>query len=616
MTITAHIYAQISALSHKNIQGRLLDKSRHELFFMARFCISACAVASAPLYFLWAGIPSLYEVAAFCCMMMPLISIAALSRTGRLAFAHSINAAGTIGFAFILTASGHMSPDFALAWSMMLPVEAALMIGKRGALLTGLCVLASLTILSLGDGLGIFVLNPAASAHPLLLAAPVMLYGLWLSLAGLRLMDVSKQENSSQAADYTALTQIIRDLIIRTDRTGSVLKASSNGLAQFNLELKDLSGRGLFERIHVADRPLYLKTLSDAVNMRQTSTAVLRLRSTGANIYDSNVVPVFRWVEISSHALPITEAEDSLSSLEIVSILRDITDQITRESEILAAREDSDIAAKWKDRFLANVSHELRTPLNAIIGFSDMLSNEQIAPKDPAKIREYASIICTSGQHLLEVVNTILDMSRIESGNYELDSEPFDLAKIIEQTCDMVRLKAEANGVTILRHLDARITEMTADKRAVKQILLNLVSNAVKFTPRDGRVEISTRPDGNHVLFIVSDNGIGISAPDLAKLGNPFFQVSREHNRSHEGTGLGLSVVRGLVGLYNGRISIDSAPGQGTTITVRLPVDRGAYPTQAPEPAKIEIIPHYQTAKIESFSHYAGSTSRITGRAS
>ena len=183
----------------------------------------------------------------------------------------------------------------------------------------------------------------------------------------------------------------------------------------------------------------------------------------------------------------------------------------------------------------------------------------------------------------------------------------------------MLRLKAEANGVRINKSFDARSVEMTADKRAITQILLNLVSNAVKFTPRNGNVNINTQPDGNHILISVADNGIGISAHDLTKLGNPFFQASGAHNRSHEGTGLGLSVVRGLVGLYEGRILVESTPGKGTKITVRLPVAHGARSIKSPAPAKIEILTQYASAsppKIEQLSLYARKSQPVKERAS
>ena len=603
MIIIAHLYAQIRALCHKSVQGQPIEKARHELFFMARFFGSACATASAPLFILWAGVPNVAEVAAFGCMILPLLSVVILSRTGNILMAQAINTASMIGFASLLILGANMPLEAGLAWLILVAIEATLMLEGTAAALTGLSVIVAVVALCLSARLGYVPPGELSASERLAFTLPALSYGMWVSIASAHLSAISRRTMRKQAVDYATLTDAIGDLIIRTDRSGAVLKASLDGLKLFHLGPQDLSGRGLFERIHVADRPLYLKTISDAVNLEQTTSAILRLRTGKVSANDDNDLPVFTWVELRGRALAQLAGNQHFANAEgseVVAVLRDVTDRVLRETENTASRLETELASKWKDRFLANVSHELRTPLNAIIGFSDMLSNEQIAPKDPEKIREYAAIVRTSGQHLLEVVNTILDMSKIESGNYELDSEPFELPTVIDQTCDMLRLKAEENGVTISKNFDARVPEMTADKRAVKQILLNLVSNAVKFTPRNGTVDIATKPDGNHVLFIVTDSGIGISAQDLTKLGNPFFQASGSHSRSHEGTGLGLSVVRGLVGLHDGRISIASTPGQGTRITIRLPLERSARQGKTHEPAKIEILSQYQSTSPAS----------------
>ena len=174
---------------------------------------------------------------------------------------------------------------------------------------------------------------------------------------------------------------------------------------------------------------------------------------------------------------------------------------------------------------LANVSHELRTPLNAIIGFSEILGNPDIAPKDPARQREYADIINASGEHLLGLVNTILDMSKIEAGHFEIEPEPFDLAWLIDFCCDVVKLKAEAKKIALSRACPPRLEDIFADKRACKQILLNLISNALKFTPEGGKVTVTVSADGPFVEIAVADTGIGVTQKDLSRLGDPFFQV-------------------------------------------------------------------------------------------
>jgi two-component system, cell cycle sensor histidine kinase DivJ len=213
-------------------------------------------------------------------------------------------------------------------------------------------------------------------------------------------------------------------------------------------------------------------------------------------------------------------------------------------------------------------------------------------PIDVARRREYADIIRSSGQHLLSVVNSILDISKIEAGSFQITPDHFELEPLIAQCCDMVRLKAEENGVQLHREPSVNIPEIVADKRAVKQILINLVSNAVKFSNTGGRVTLRSRVNGNAVTIEIEDGGIGVMARDLARLGDPFFQAKDSYDRPYEGTGLGLSVVRGLVGLHGGSMKVESAPGEGTRVTITLPLDCRTQPEQArSRGARIETIP-------------------------
>jgi cell cycle sensor histidine kinase DivJ len=224
-------------------------------------------------------------------------------------------------------------------------------------------------------------------------------------------------------------------------------------------------------------------------------------------------------------------------------------------------------------KFLANMSHELRTPLNAIIGFSDMLMNEERMRLDAARRGEYAKLINDSGTHLLSVVNGILDMSKMETGDFEISPEPFAPAQVIGNCCDIMALKARECGLDLAMRLPAELAEIIADKRAFKQILLNLISNAVKFTDRGGRVTVTAAVEGADILVTVEDTGVGIAADDLAQVGRPFFQARAAYDRRHDGTGLGLSIVRGLVKLHGGEFNIASRLGEGTRVVVRMPLN-------------------------------------------
>jgi cell cycle sensor histidine kinase DivJ len=208
------------------------------------------------------------------------------------------------------------------------------------------------------------------------------------------------------------------------------------------------------------------------------------------------------------------------------------------------------------------------------------------------------------------VVNSILDMSKIEAGRFDILAEPFDVGPLIDACCDILSLKAEQAGVALVRDYPDRLEELVADKRACKQILINLLSNALKFTPRNGRITVGVRPEGNMLAFFVSDTGIGIKAADLPHLGDAFFQASSAYDRTHEGTGLGLSVVRGLVGLHGGTISVESTEGEGTCVTIRLPLDCRSNGSIRAAVA-IEFGPRRASARFEEFSNQSKTVKKI-----
>ena len=262
----------------------------------------------------------------------------------------------------------------------------------------------------------------------------------------------------------------------------------------------------------------------------------------------------------------------------MVAVLRDVSERKAQEDAVELARIESERANAAKSRFLATMSHELRTPLNAIIGFSEMLTNEQLT-FDEARKLEYARLINESGRHLLSVVNGILDMSKMETGNFEIAPEPFEPAPSILNCCDILALKAREAGVEIRTRAAADLPEIVADRRALNQILINLISNAVKFTPRGGNVTVAAVREGARLAVSVEDTGVGIGEDDLQHVGEAFFQARASYDRRHDGSGLGLSIVKGLVRLHGGDMEIRSRLGVGTQVTVRLPLDgTGARP--------------------------------------
>jgi cell cycle sensor histidine kinase DivJ len=216
------------------------------------------------------------------------------------------------------------------------------------------------------------------------------------------------------------------------------------------------------------------------------------------------------------------------------------------------------------------MSHELRTPLNAIMGFSDVMRGRLFGPLSD-RYTEYAQLIHESGAHLLDLINDILDMSKIEADRYQLSLEDFDAREAVSAALRLMRVQADAAGVQLRGVLPPGPLEVRADRRAVKQIALNLLANALKFTPHGGQVTVTAQGSGDTLELVVADTGIGIAPDDLERLGRPYEQAG-DPAQNARGTGLGLSLVRAFAGLHGGELSIESVLGEGATFSVRLPV--------------------------------------------
>ncbi|MEK9968683.1 MAG: HAMP domain-containing sensor histidine kinase [Ferrovibrio sp.] len=236
------------------------------------------------------------------------------------------------------------------------------------------------------------------------------------------------------------------------------------------------------------------------------------------------------------------------------------------------ARQQAEEASLSKTRFLANMSHELRTPLNAIIGFAEVIQKQLLGPMGNPRYAEYVDDILSSGQHLLSLINNILDMSKIESGSWRIQPEMTDPVEIMEASLRTFRERAEGRGVFMSMTVDARLFEGFVDRQALRQILLNLISNAVKFTPPGGRIEVGAEPlqDGAFAIW-VKDTGIGIAPENIPVVLAPFGQVENDLTRQYEGTGLGLPLVKSLVEMHGGRFEFHSALDDGTTIRAEFP---------------------------------------------
>ena len=260
----------------------------------------------------------------------------------------------------------------------------------------------------------------------------------------------------------------------------------------------------------------------------------------------------------------------------------DITEQKREEAELIASKEEAEIANRSKSEFLANMSHELRTPLNSILGYSQMMMDGLLGPLGNPKYKDYAKAINVSGTHLFNIISDILDISKIEAGKASIEESDVDLAAVITGCTAMMEVRAQEKLIELEVDAPADLPRLRADERQVKQIVLNLLSNAVKFTPEGGRVVVrALLTEEAAVEIAVVDSGIGICAADMLKVLQPFGQVAESHRRGHEGTGLGLPICDSLLRLHGGELTIESEVGSGTTVTVHFPPERTVpAPTQ------------------------------------
>jgi PAS domain S-box-containing protein len=257
-----------------------------------------------------------------------------------------------------------------------------------------------------------------------------------------------------------------------------------------------------------------------------------------------------------------------------LSWITDITARKKAEEELVKSKEAAEFANRAKTEFLANMSHELRTPLNAILGFSEVIANGMFGPVGNPKYVEYASDIHKSGQLLLDLINDVLDLSKLEAGKLALHETNIALPNVIAQCVSLVKDRAASAAVALVLDLPPAIPDVRGDERAIKQILLNLLSNAIKFTPDGGTVTIRARCSESGLALSVCDTGIGMGPEDIKVALSPFGQVDSKLARKHQGTGLGLPISRSLARLHGGDLGIESVPDKGTTITVHFPSQR------------------------------------------
>lgn len=379
-------------------------------------------------------------------------------------------------------------------------------------------------------------------------------------------------------SDITEQRAAAEALRMSEERYALVTKASNEGIWDWDIKtgklyvshrVEELLGpkagywfrkNSVYKIIHPDDRTAYKDALVRHLK-GETPSFECEFRS-----IDNAVEP--RWLR--NRGLALRDARGR--AVRMTGSIADISGRKRAEEEMLEATELAEVASRAKTEFLANVSHELRTPLNAIIGFSDLITSEVFGPIGSDKYSDYAKTINDSGQHLLGIINDILDVSRIEIGKLDFRPEPVDLTAAIDTCMRLIRSRADTAGLTLRRNVQKGLPKLRADPRRIKQVILNLLSNATKFTANGGTVTLRARltPTGTLVVS-VTDTGIGMKAADVKKVMLPFVQVDSKLARKYEGTGLGLPLAKSFVELHGGTIKIKSAPRKGTTVSVYLP---------------------------------------------
>ena len=456
-----------------------------------------------------------------------------------------------IGYLASLT-GGVMSP--LTVWFALVPAEAALAGGRPAVTRAGIAAGAAFAAVAGMEALGMLppsrLLLPVWQVYAVSVLA-ALVQAVLIAAAAQDRQRAADAAAAEGAAMYRFLADNAMDLITRHTGDGVIRYASPATLALLGRVPEEISGQVMMALTHADDVSAMQTALMEASYFGRDGSAEVRLRRRDGT---------YVWAEFRCRP-----AQDG----DIVAVTRDISERKRQEQALVEARDAALGASRAKSSFLANMSHELRTPLNAIIGFSEMMNREMFGPIGP-RYQEYSCLIHESGSHLLELINSVLDMSKIEAGKFQLSEELFDLEETAQSAVRFLKIPAERAGVALKLSIAPNARLMFADRRAIKQILVNLLSNGVKYTPPGGAVRVTARI-AQGMEIIVSDSGTGISKADLERLGRPFEQVENADTRAKEGTGLGLALVKSLALMHGGEAVLESALGEGTTVTVRLP---------------------------------------------
>jgi PAS domain S-box-containing protein len=377
-----------------------------------------------------------------------------------------------------------------------------------------------------------------------------------------------QRERDDAISLLTSVFDVSEVGIIVTDHNQRIIRVNDSFIRIYGWKREELVGRLFFEIVAPEEREQARRNHEEFIK---------------SGIRSSGEVKIMRRDKNVANALYTTAAlELSHGRRFQVTTIMDITLRKQMEMTLRYSKEQADIANQAKSQFLANMSHELRTPLNAIIGFSEMMMKETFGPLGNGRYKEYLGDIHVSAKHLLEIINEVLDMSKIEAGRVELDEEYFNVGQLISAVTRMMASRAFSSGLTIREEVQDMLPPLHADSRLIRQVLINLVGNAVKFSHTNGIITVRAQVLANgNMELMVKDDGIGIPKERIAEALEPFGQITSSEQKQHQGTGLGLPLAKAMVELHGGRLRVESDAGKGTSVFFELPAHRVGHRKKA-----------------------------------
>jgi cell cycle sensor histidine kinase DivJ len=566
--IAAVFRQAVSTWVHRDIRDEA-ERARQASLLIHLMAGAVFVMAVLPMALLPYIEPQQLVPAVLIATAVPLLLVGFLAQTGRASLTAGVALCGAaIGISALAYWTGALASPF-LFWTLILPLEAVLLGKSRGSLVWG--GVAMIAVIGIVAGVRLVfpqeVLLPGGgeTVGSTVSIAGLMLYGIFAAGGFVREQSQTAPMADAGRPETVPILNRLPGLITFHDRRAVIQTVHGSDARELLKYVGDLSGNRFVEHIHVSDRIDFLQAVDQLRTGEDTRTINVRMRS---QLSYSEEDQFRHW---SVQLVALREDDDRFSGF--IAQSRDITAEMELRRSYVRKVGEAEAANEAKTRFLAAVSHELRTPLNAILGFSDILTSELCSKALDETQAEYVGLIRQSGQHLLAVINSILDLSKIDAGRYELNLEPFDIREAIRDCEAMLGQQARDSKIVLNTRVAKGHITLMACRRSVQQVLINLMANAIKFTDDNGVVTVDAADHDGFTRISVSDTGIGMSETDLQKVGAPFVQVETHNARQYEGTGLGLSLVKGLVDLHDGRFAIESSPGVGTTVTIDLPID-------------------------------------------